>query len=82
MISAGVSSEDDLVRAGHHIPHCAVGEQVLEGHIQCSVLLMESANVVMSKPSHKDILLPKHILHYPRLMQLTLAHFICLVFRG
>ena len=32
-------------------------EQVLEFPIQCSVLVMETAYVVMSKPSDKDILL-------------------------
>ena len=58
MISAVVSSEDDLMRAGHHVPHCAVGEQVLECRIEYPVLVMETANVVMSKPSDKDILLP------------------------
>ena len=62
MISAGVSSEDDLVRAGHHVPHCAVGEQVLEGHIKYPVLVIETANVVMSKPRDKIYFCHIHIL--------------------
>ena len=34
---------------GHHVSHCFVDEQVLECPIQLSVLVMETAYVVMRK---------------------------------
>ena len=66
------------MKAGHLVPHCAVDEQVMACRIQCSVLVMETAYVVMKKPSDKDISLPYSILSPVDVTYMGTFHMSCI----